>query len=74
MRVLVAEASLLRDPEAEIKFKSWGKFVPVTVILSPPKRFKLVKGIADVIVQVTTSAVRPASFGILPYLVTSSGK
>jgi hypothetical protein len=48
--------------------------VPVTVILSPPRRFMLVRGTADVIVQVMTSYVRLLLLGTFPYLVTISGK
>jgi hypothetical protein len=74
VRVLVVEANLLLDPEVWMKLKSCGKFVPVTVMLSPPKRFRLFNGIADVIVQVMVSAVNPLALGILPFLVTISGK
>ena len=74
VRVLVVEANLLLDPEAYIKLRSCGKFVPVMVILSPPKRFRLFRGTADVIVQVMVSAANPLAFGIFPFLVTISGK
>jgi hypothetical protein len=73
VRELVVEARRRLELDVVIKDRSCGKFVPVTVILSPPSKFKFVSGVAAVIVQVTVSAARPATFGTFPYLVTISG-
>ena len=51
-----------------------GRFVPVMVKLSPPRRFSCVVGTIKVAVQLMTVAASDALLFTKPYLETSLGK
>jgi len=64
--------SLLLLELMSIKSRWCGKFVPVTVMLSPPSKLRLESGVAEAIVQATWTFVTVEAFGIRPSLETIS--
>jgi len=56
-----------------LSFSSCGKFVPVKVILSFPKRFTSFKGLAADMVHAISFALTESAIGMLPFGVVTAG-